>query len=1459
MGINLQNTFFKNLLLMLILSVSLVGCLPAEKETQCASSEAFDASKRKCVPVIGASTSNTVFIGSKSPANSYTTPHSTLAPIAHTVSVSDVYNYGFTVKWFVHTSTVTATSPSLSNSVAFNFFPNVYPAGTYVVEAVLYDQAGVNQLDSVSWNIIVSSLTPPQLTSAIPAATAYTYLNTISTPQTLQATISSPDSEDGNYFIYLDGVLVETGPFSGVSTVADFAVTPNTLSNGLHTLEIKLHDGGVADPLFDSYTWVLNIIDPDYPVIQPIGASGNPILTETITVRDGITFDAGGWSQTNTGVNLDLGTTGLCVEFDDVDKLVPTGTADIDVKYVVNGNLISTGTRVGLTNVFCADHLQLNAAQVHFNLTNPDIAEARTITVQTFATGTNDLIEALSWNVVVRPKNIRPVISIDGPALSAGMSCSRVTDVSYNNCDITQSVNNNVDSNDTDYIDAGDSGSTASEFAIRIDYDPDIQAETDYQVFYQLKKTGAGAWNNVDVIGGASSNPSTYSDCTYDHTETSGTVPSGQKLVCALRMDAFNNLGKLESGTYELQAFVRDANNGVGSGVTKDSNIVTWAINVTENQDLSSTSIAPFITAGIAASQDYYVNGSVDIGNPTYTQSWIAANTSSTAALGTISEGTQYVINTLVRDTQRDDFSLSVTMSNQALGGISPLSSTTVYQRTDHKEWFRAQTTVTIPEWAVTADGASNIYVSVSDRPESYIPACVTCSTDQATLTINVNNVNPPPVFGDASIVDLTGYFAVAGVPFNIDVLSSHITDASLYDGAGIEWQWRIDVGQTGTFVDIPNANNSAQATPALVWTPNHNIPSGTLIDLRLCAGDDGSGNEVATCAVNKNWTGLSVIGTSNYVARTEVPGDASNGDDVASWYDPATKSLYTTYTTLNKIFVEKSIIDPTNNNEFKPVHSISFPTEDSFAGEIPVIARELSISGNSDDGLGTNGQLVIAYKVNENVNGLPQYRIRRIDIRDGRLNFNYCGFYFTNNDAPHSTCQADDLYDEGASTLEASPNVTFSSASTGVLDITFTAAPLGNEVLILKTNNGSSVNYQFNVATNAALNIQGYCSGGSCGVSPSSTATDLAAAINNTQLVPTVGADIEAASHEFYAEVVAANTVRIHGPAEFDYYDEVSSSASYIGNVQVIDDHWILPFLDVSQSQKISMGKGDSVRDPLGLVATPIVSTTFVTASDTNNREVKQFYKGASLYLAAKNEDTDLDVFKLDAVTLAVTDSVKNVYTNAAIPVQLEDVDITVNDAMTDVFVSAVNISGAGTNRNLTMTRLNAANLNINTPIEKISAIGFENYVEDIRHARIVSDRTVAGDNYIVLSKTSTAITNPDSAYMIKVNFSGGAFDFHEYDYPKLNVNSLVSDSAINVTPIYTFTGADSLSHSSGPAVSTVAAPAQDTTSNPLFFSFHESDTVDKIRNGFYNTNETNVMTDSTTVNGSYPAFIGN
>lgn len=1447
-----------------------------QKETQCGTNEAFNATRRKCVPVVGASTTNTVFIQSKTPENSYTTSVVD-SPTAHAVAVSDAYNYGYTVKWYEHYQDVSGTTTTLVaiDDANYTFNPTVKQAGQYVLEAVLLDLDGVNQLDTVNWTIIVSDQEQPSLSNPSPNAPAFSYPTSI-TSATLSMDITNPNTVQGYYYFILDDTTV-AGPtlFNSAATISH-SINPQGMTQGLHTLTVKLVSYNNLSNIIDSYFWLVNIVSPDLPVIQT--ASSYPPLSDTITVVDGIDFASGGWLDTSNN-DLSNGNTQLiCIVVDDSDKDNVPG-ADIDVEFKVAGNSIGFAPETAAgSNKFCLSSADTVAAQSYFNLANPDVAESKSLNVVTYKTGTTTQVESLTWNVVVRPKNIRPVISINGVTTSSSLGCTASTTVHYTGCSMTQSVNYNADSGDTDYADAEDTDNVV-QLGITLDYDPDIVTEGDFQVFFQVKKVGDSAYEDMD-----GNSQYTYTDCKYSETDTSGTVDSGDKYVCNLRMDAFNNNGSIDPGDYVVTAFIRDYGDGDGDGSAtpdglgwgvspKDSNPLTWEITVQEKQSTGTIQIGTFLSAAAAADYtvgDSWYDGVVSCGDPTD-----AAVTGFTA--DTLVETECVRVYTAVRDLERDDFNITIEMSNGILGGYSTLSSTSTVTRIDNEEWTLVMTYAEVPEWAVAgALTSATIKVTVQDKPDNAAsPICFTCDTATQSFTVNVTNNNPPPTFADwtgapegSHFVDLSanGTIVYAGMPFEIAVDSSDYSDASQYDGVNITWQWLVSLDGGASWQEISNANSSNQSSPKLIWTPDLDITPGTSVNLRLCLGDDGTGNELTSCTDTpyiggaggsskriKEWQNIVVYPATKQLAATAA--NNSSGNELAQWYDETNGHLYTAYTSGTTVYVEKSGYD--SNGALQSIHTLSFSTEDSDAGFTPTSIYSLSMAGLD----GTS--VLIAYGLLETTTSAPQYRVRRIDIQNGKFSFNYCGFYVSGDvyASGHATCQ--DLYDQGASAnlLEGSGDVSsFTSSYPGEIDITFSGnISDANTDFPIINSLGNTVIYRYNGTTNygSTPKVVGFCVGAGACTNQDETAAALAAAINND--AAETDTDVLAIAEEYYARNTNPSPqVVIEGPNEFDVYNNVSKTTPAIGQINVkADGHWYIPYSDLSASMQLGITRGDAADQLQGLSSGTTPGNISLTGSGSNTQEIANVYWTDSvneyIFVATKNSHANLDLYRVDVSVSAILDaSQTDVYTKGSYD-SIDKLSISVGSS-DYIYVANVSSITASSDYDLGMA-ISDVNLAAVRGNISISAVGYEQYVQDIDDVYVSASPFEDGAALVSLT-TNNSNASPNNAYIIKLDYdlSGGilstvSFNFHESNYPALNTVTTSQDTAVMATPIVQLTNKGYTNDSS------VAA---DLSKYVTFFAFHESDTGNKIRTGFFDIEEEGIMTDDPTTNGNFPAIIG-
>jgi hypothetical protein len=1485
LGIYLKLQHLKSFSLMALVSFMLVSCLPMQKETQCASNEAFNATRRKCVPVVGASTTNTVFIQSKSPENSYTTSVIDNAT-SHAVAVSDAYSYGYTIKWYEHYQDPN-TGNSITTLVAQNdsnyiFNPTVKQAGQYILEAILFDQNGANQLDTVNWNIIVSNQVQPTLANPSPAATAYSYPTTI-TSASLSLDITNPDNIQGYYQFIIDNNVSANTLFTSATTIST-SINPSTMSQGLHTVEARLVSFSNQSNVLANYVWVVNVVDPDLPVIQT--ANTLPPMSETITIVDGIEFDDSGWlDETNTAL------TNLCIVVDDYDKDSTTGS-DIDVEFKVSGNSIGYGVRATNTdgtpnanaNIFCLSQANLVASQTYFNLANPDVAESKSINVVTYRTGTTTQVESFTWNVVVRPKNIRPVISIDGVKTSSSLGCVASTTVHYTGCSMTQSVNYNVDTGDTSYSDAEDTDNVV-QLGINLDYDPDITNEGDFMVFFSIKEATGSSFSPMN-----GNNNYTYSDCEYAHTDTSGGLESGDKYVCNLRMDAFGNNGPIKPGNYIITAYIRDHGDGDSDGAAtpdgygwgaspKESNTLTWEITVQERQSTGTIQIG--IHDGTNAAE----------------RTFLSTDDTCTGPTTNVDENEPIWLCTDIRDLERDNFVVSAEMSNAVNGGYTSVIQSTLVDKSDNTLWTQAVDSNTlvalpingsngIPQWVVSGGSTTaTVKVTVQDRPDDATsPICFTCDTATYSFIVTVNDFNPPPTFitgggftgwqsgfEGGHFVDMSANSTTvfAGMPFEIDVDTNNYTDASLYDGTNVSWQWYVSLDNGASWSAISNANSTNQASPKLVWTPDLDITTPQQVDLRLCLGDDGTGNELTDCPTIlaphvtagvtkriKEWQNITVFPATTQLTSTAT--NNSSGNELAQWYDATEGHLYTAYTSGTTIYVEK--LGYNSDGVLETIHTLSFQSEDQYTNFVPTSIYNLSMTGIDST------SVMISYGVVETLTQTPQMRVRRIDTQNGKFSFHYCGFFKANDVYPNEHLTCEDLYDEDNATLElkdAADVSSVTSTSPGQLTVTFSSAVTeANVDLPLINSLGNTVIYRYNGTTDmlATPKIVGYCTAPACG-DADQTAAGLAAAINNDAGI--VDADVEAIAEEFYGNNVAPSAVVvIEGPNEYDYYDNIAKIAPVIGQVNVNpnDGSWFVPFSDASSNMQLGITRGDAAESITGLNSGIPPGNISLPSTGVNNQEIANVFwtdtTDEYLYIATKNSNSNLDLHRVDVGVAATLDaSLTDVYTKGSYD-KIDDLSISVTNSGGTDYVYVANtstiISSSTTNLGMAIADFDLTTSKGNIDI---SAIGYEKYVEDVDSVHVTASNTETGAVFVSLT-SNTNNTAPNNAYIIKLDYSltGGilpsvSFNFHEHNYPALNSSTTVQDGAVWATQPYQLTSK---------GFTNDASTMADLDRYVLFFGFHESDTGNKIRTGFFNIHEEEIMTDDSTTSGNFPAIIG-
>lgn len=926
-----------------------VSCLPVQKKTQCGDNEAFDGSERRCVPVIGAASTGTVFITSRAPSDSYVVNPTSLS-VQHSLSVSDVYNYGYSIKWYVHylDAAIGSKSTKVATNVSkYTFVPSVisglYGMGRYVLEAIVYDLDGENQLDSTTWSIQIQGYTTPTLNSPVPGGVAYSYPRN-STSETLQMTAYNPANVNTYFQWYLDGVAQVGTPAAPAATVTA-NIDPSALSLGMHTVEFELRDSNTASySVHDNYVWTINITDPDLPTLVTLLDDNAYDLVSSGTIY---ATDATGIAATTYINDTGAAFTDVCVTVDDFDK---DGDAATDVRLRLSINGLTQFTQNFTDDDLCLSEVPYTLPLQY--LTVPQSTINKSFTISLINAIDNTIIESYPLNLIVRPRNIAPTISIRHLSSNPAAGCDTTNSYNTTGCTMTQSLDSDGDAN---YADAEDADNSRT-FDI---YVSDGDETAAFDLYFELSYNG-GAYQPLD---GTQTNTGTSVVCEL------AAQAIASSYSCQLHLDAYGTNGSLPPGSYTLRASVQDTTDPYGGGL-QTSNYVTWAITVSEYQSTGTEKIE--IVSITAEDRDSDCSGVAGV---------------------QLAEGEYMNIDITYEDHERDAIkSVQIFLENQYSGGYSSVATLATPTPTGAANALQKTIShcITIPEWAVVGVERRDvgIQVTITDLPDSAASTTSDTFTGTATDVINSNHLYHIPQFADAATVDLSteGHVVYSGYEYHIDPPA--VTDTSSYGGKNIIWQWEIS-DDMATWTAIPQANSTDSSDIDLYWTPDPSI-TATTVHFRLCVGDDGYGNPADCSKTVKEYQNLNI----------EPGGRTLDGDDtnladtgtVASWYDETEKYLYVAYGSGTDIVVEKlDFNDPTVATTSRTKHWIKFSTEapDSSNGG-PYTPTELRLVGVDSTYL-----LVIASVANNlSYNEMRLYRIH-LDLSGiEAFGFNYYGLF---------------------------------------------------------------------------------------------------------------------------------------------------------------------------------------------------------------------------------------------------------------------------------------------------------------------------------------------------------------------------------------------------------------------------------------------------------------------------------
>ncbi len=979
---------------LLILTMLLAGCLPTAKEQACSSGSVFNSSSRSCVPITAGGQTSGLSISTRSPIVSNVTVAQTQSAVtAFAVTIANPLNQGFEVRWMLYPPSGVGFPPApiqvntnLASS-SYNLVPQnlgLVP-GLWTLAAEVYSLPSSTLATSAQWALTVTSNpTPtlvinPGLSSFAGTSTSIQTNALVATQLAVNVVDTAPAPTTWRLYWSFDGVASSPSAFTSNSgsvngltqTFLQSGATPypndNPIMPGPHVVRAELRSP--SGSVFDTIEWTIFAYAPNMPQLAAAPFAPNPTASTVITAIDGVNIVSGGFR--NDGVNMynaAAGAGAFCVA---VNTAVGSG-GGVAVQFRKNGNpILGPQTFLAANSYLCLDDFASTEA---FSLSNPNIGEFRSLSAEIVDLGTSTVAVSVSWGVSVRPRNTPPVATIAPPIVNpiyraqdtAGTHTFLIEDAD------TALANMNI----TFFIDG-------------------------------VAMDGVNTFPGTNVL---------TPDCSHigypvAPEVTPGTGPMGStRLDCTVSIPSYDLNGRVNPAmkSYTISAQAQDK--AINGAAAQTSNLVSWTVNpVNPASPLIKQTVPTIVAQGTNLTTTSYIT---TLANPTVILD--PAN----GATPFIPEGTDIVFSTLVNDLERDDFFIQVDRcTNPGCTTTQPAVAPVLITRSTDDLGRRAALTYNIPEDTIlgAVNGTVQYRITVKDvLPD--IDANVLTDTDNQTVIPGVNvaqtafmdlkiaNNNPFPLWAGAAGTNpqlASSVIVMTGMPVSID--PGTITDASVADGNTIVYRWQVKVGAGPTWETIPGATSRV-----LKWTPSNDIATLGL-EFRLCLGDNGFGNEVALCTDVTNptapalpattrfagpWTGITA--RSNAIAK-DAALPAATGE-VATWFDNTERELYMAYihkaaTNDSRIIVEK--FEVALNGTVTAAGSVTFATEKTGsaydASALSIVGQRVTVGADVYRGL------YVSYVTQDAPSVSPRIRVRRIDLTDDEMVFNYNSFYESN------------------------------------------------------------------------------------------------------------------------------------------------------------------------------------------------------------------------------------------------------------------------------------------------------------------------------------------------------------------------------------------------------------------------------------------------------------------------------
>jgi hypothetical protein len=1038
-GLNSLWTFFISFTL-------LWSCVPQTKQTECASNEAFNASLRSCVPVVGGPTSF-IKIDNFSPALPISVHKNDSTVIPLTITIDNPYAQSYTIEWeriYYGATTFYGGDTTTTSFIPLSFASEL---GPHFITAKIIAEGEV--VDSHTFQINVSESPRPVVNSSTvtPASYALT-LTPLDSPQEFSFSVKNNNAiisgagYTTTWTLIKDGVVLQTESDSftntstngtntfyfGTSVSSGFEFVPQDLGVGSYTLRAIVANTTPGE-IVGEVQWSITLKHPDKSKIQTrhiYEGSTSPSYATTIVAYNGVPF------TTDTTYNfIPTGQTNqgdFCVEIEDGDGTYPedfeeevygAGNAEyvrVDF-YLDNTTLIYTTYTTASDETVClSDAASAILDTVLFTNTTTTSSQTHTLVARVFDERTNseytntDLKSGLgtypiTWNFNVKPVNAAPTVTFTSSSNLENITCTST--VGYTkNCTVTQDESFLVGINAVDefYTTSSTTDSHQNQFAYTMTL-----------------------YRNGNVIDTCTKLSSDDSDTNIDDVGDAGVDFIGPDYLCEFNVSSFDSSGSIdpEGEDYSIAIVFQD----MGSPITGSSPAISQTLYY--NLTVTEANTAPVIVAQ---------------GTDSATTSWVTVDgttplpTSSGGATATEGDTVNFMIK--ISDSERDDHVITIKKCSDS--DCDPLGSTVVSSavvKTDDDLTTETSLLWSIPEDLLDADDpitapGTQVYfqVSVYDEPDD-----IGLSEDGTSriFTFFVLNKNPAPYFSSPEnptadlddTMDSDDYKRIlAGVPFSIDP-GTVTDDSTATSEATVLYQWYVnfDRDDNGT-TDEEYEKIDGATSRILKWTPSltHSSTAANPTLLKLCVTDDTTINPLPDD---------SDVDTAPYLDDPDQDGENCKGpwkvvvhsatalldngfrtgiqldQDVAIWYDnkdstyDATNGpqvIFVAYSLSDLIYVDKIVID--NEGKIYSTSAEGFQTQFVHGLRTMDGSTNLALSGSIKNIslTGNETHLYIAYQATlETSTTFNSIAVIRMDKRSGEINSIDYGERITTSDDP--------------------------------------------------------------------------------------------------------------------------------------------------------------------------------------------------------------------------------------------------------------------------------------------------------------------------------------------------------------------------------------------------------------------------------------------------------------------------